>query len=193
MTPGVPFSGKRHPRVWFTGNLRLGCSDKLRRANRSFASVDEMDHFLIVHWNEVVHPDDHVWVLGDFCADRATLADAYLEQLNGSKCLIVGDYDLLEIRRAKGWEYVDWFVKILLDEQWIFLSHYPLHGRPPGTNDVLNLFAHDDENAPARAPCCDVGLERWSYRPIGIEDVRFRLESTRRRLFPHSRPSRFDH
>jgi calcineurin-like phosphoesterase family protein len=134
-----------------------------------------MDHVLIVNWNEVVHPDDHVWVVGDFCADRAGLADAYLDQLNGSKSLVIGDRDTVNVRRAQGWEYVDWFTRILLDDQWADLSHFPLHRRPSEADGALSLFAHSHGALRGKRWSCDVGLDRWDYRPTSLAEISRRL------------------
>ncbi len=166
---------RRRPKIWFTADLRLGYRGGLRRTTRSFNSVEEMDHVLIVNWNEVVHPDDHVWVIGDFCAAGIGLADTYLRQLNGSKSLIIGDCDPVCVRRAHGWEYVDWFVRILLDERWVYLSHFPLCDRPTEAEGALSLFAHPHEELRGRRWSCHVGLDSWDYRPVSLAEISRRM------------------
>ncbi len=180
---------KLRPKVWFTGNLRLGCLENLSWAGRAFLSIEERDHFLIVNWNEVVHPDDHVWVLGDFCSSRPGLADMYLEQLNGSKNLVIGDRDTVGIRRAQGWEYVDWFTKILLEDQWVYVSHFPLHDRPEAGRE-LSLFAHSEGDVRDRRSSCHVGSEQWDFRPTSLAEISRRLAQFTPGLDPQPRPSR---
>jgi calcineurin-like phosphoesterase family protein len=79
--------------TWFTSDPHFGHANIIKYAHRPFDSVDAMRVELVRRWNERVAPDDRVLVLGDFALGRIDETLKVLEQLNGSKNLIVGNHD----------------------------------------------------------------------------------------------------
>ena len=51
--------------------------------NRGFASVDEMNEYMINKWNEKVSDIDEVYVLGDFSVIFAKKTNEILDRLKG--------------------------------------------------------------------------------------------------------------
>lgn len=47
-------------------------------------------------WNEVVKPEDTVWILGDWCMGDRQKTGLYAEKVNGRKILIAGNHDKLK-------------------------------------------------------------------------------------------------
>lgn len=87
-------------RIFFSSDQHFGHSNilvyesEMRRDayGAEFASVVEMDEYLIRRWNEVVSQDDLVYCLGDFCYNFRQMSEI-LPLLNGEKVLIVGNHD----------------------------------------------------------------------------------------------------
>ena len=65
-----------------------------------------MNQALIERWNDSVHSDDTVWVLGDVALGRIDETLALVGGLNGRKLLLAGNHDRCWAghgRRAEGW------------------------------------------------------------------------------------------
>lgn len=78
--------------TWFTADLHLKHKNIIEYCNRPYASVWEMNEALIANWNEVVQPEDHIHVVGDFSLDKSAV-EQYLKRLNGRKHLVAGNHD----------------------------------------------------------------------------------------------------
>ena len=52
-------------RIWVTSDLHIGHNKEFVYKERGFQSIEEHDRALISNWNELVSPDDLVYVLGD--------------------------------------------------------------------------------------------------------------------------------
>ena len=52
-----------------------------------------MNKALIERWNDSVHPDDTVWVLGDVALGRIDETLPLVTELNGRKLLLTGNHD----------------------------------------------------------------------------------------------------
>jgi calcineurin-like phosphoesterase family protein len=79
--------------TWFTADTHFGHTNIIKYADRPFDSVDSMRAELVRRWNDRVAADDRVLVLGDFALGRIDETLKVLEELNGSKDLIVGNHD----------------------------------------------------------------------------------------------------
>ena len=70
--------------IFFTSDLHLGHANIIRLCDRPFSNVEEMDETIINNWNEHVHKDDTVYVLGDFTMIKdVAIVENYINQLNG--------------------------------------------------------------------------------------------------------------
>jgi calcineurin-like phosphoesterase family protein len=79
--------------TWFTADTHFGHANIIKYADRPFDSVDAMREGLVRRWNERVADDDRVLLLGDFALGRIDETLKVLEELNGTKDLIVGNHD----------------------------------------------------------------------------------------------------
>jgi calcineurin-like phosphoesterase family protein len=79
--------------TWFTSDTHFGHANIITYCDRPFASVDAMRKELVARWNERVAPDDRVLVLGDFALGKIEDTLRVLEELNGTKDLLVGNHD----------------------------------------------------------------------------------------------------
>lgn len=90
---------------WVTADPHFFHENIIKYCNRPFKNAERMNRALISNWNEVVMPEDHVYILGDFSLKGPAHKDALEEiasRLNGYKHLILGNHD-----RLRAQEYVD--------------------------------------------------------------------------------------
>jgi calcineurin-like phosphoesterase family protein len=80
-------------RTWFTSDAHFGHTNIITYCDRPFPSVEAMRDDLVRRWNERVADGDRVLVLGDFALGRIDHSLRVLEQLNGTKDLLVGNHD----------------------------------------------------------------------------------------------------
>ena len=113
--------------TYFIGCPHFGHEAMYRftRANgekvRPYASAEEGDTVIRENWNRTVSKGDKVYVMGDVAFNPKDLK--ILEALNGSKVLIKGNHDTLELSKyAKSFRDVRAYHK--LDNE--ILSHIPL-------------------------------------------------------------------
>ena len=147
---------------------------------RPWASAEEGDAVMAANWNRTVAKGDKVYVMGDVAFTPKDLK--ILGTLNGSKVLIKGNHDTLELTKyAKYFRDVRAYHK--LDNE--ILSHIPIHPvslwRAKRNAFWLNIHAHLhaeevllSEGVPDLRyfSCC---VERIGYTPISIEEIRNRV------------------
>lgn len=78
---------------WFTSDWHLGHARINELARRPFSSVDEMNETIIARYNELVKPEDSVWIVGDVCMGPIDRSLALVQRFNGRKYLICGNHD----------------------------------------------------------------------------------------------------
>ena len=158
-------------RTFFIADPHFGDERIRRYENRPFQNAEEMDLQMIRNWNDVVTPQDSVYVLGDFGGDgyEAEL----LSQLNGCKYLVKGNHDMesnATYRQAGFAEVYDH--PIIIDGFWI-LSHDALY---VNTNmPYANIFGHVHNNPIikdySKQHFC-VSVERIGYTPILFDHIK---------------------
>lgn len=178
--------------TWFTSDMHYGHRNIIRYCARPFADVDEMRETMVTRWNEVVRPEDTVYVLGDFSLDQRQPRQV-LPRLLGEKHLIVGNHDLCHPRKPKGVAkntrmYLDaGFATVELesflevDGYEIRLHHMPYRGdsheqeryhewRPQDMGHWL-FHGHVHEKWKTRDRMINVGVDQWDFRPVALETL----------------------
>lgn len=157
--------------VFFLADTHFGEDSIIRYENRPFVSTQAMDEALTVNWNNVVGPEDEVYVLGDFCA--VGLEEQILSRLNGVKYLVKGNHDTgnNEYYRQAGFREV-YDYPVIIEGFWI-LSHEPLYVN--SNMPYANVFGHV-HNSPlfkdySSQHFC-VSVERIGYSPIGFDEIK---------------------
>lgn len=94
-----------------------------------YSSMDHMHDSMIREWNSEVSSEDHTYILGDvaFCVPKKAVE--ILQQLNGTKTLIIGNHDE---KLVKHWEFCDEFLQVTQyktikhNDRHIVMMHYPI-------------------------------------------------------------------
>ncbi len=131
---------------YFIADLHLGHVNCLAFDNRPFGTIQAHDDFIISKWNEKVGWDDDAYILGDISMYNVTRTNEILNQLNGSKHLIIGNHDRGFLKNA---EFRSKFVEILEYKELsigngniVVLSHYPIPCFNRHYYDSYHLYGH---------------------------------------------------
>ena len=153
------------------------------RVRHQFADAKEGDEAMIERWNKTVQKGDKVYVLGDVAFHKTHLAT--VGRLNGSKILVKGNHDNLQLA-----EYAKYFRDVrayhrLVDD--LVLSHVPVHPQSlwseRNNKYWTNIHAHLHSGAvmnslDASLPdyrYFSVCVERINYTPISLEQIKIRV------------------
>ena len=169
--------------TFFTADTHFGDPNILRQRGHAFSSLLEHDDTLTARWNEVVSPTDDIWHLGDFAAgaSRARCAELF-ERLNGVKRLIRGNHDTRRVVTLPWADVPTESSRItVLDAtgtEWrLFLAHYAHRAWPALWRGARHLYGHTHGTLPDTQRSCDVGVDAWDWRPVGVADLLSRQEA----------------
>ena len=163
--------------AFFTADLHLGHQAVIGFGNRPFRTIEEHDRTIVNGWNNRVGSDDDVYVLGDV-ALGATARELrrLFGELRGRKHLVIGNHDapkILELPWASPPREV---LRITVERQQLFMSHYPCRAWPGIFGGTLHLHGHTHGSIPDTRHSCDVGVDRWLMRPVTLTEIREHLD-----------------
>lgn len=163
--------------IFYTSDLHFGNEFTMQRSERPFASTEEMDQALIANWNQVVSPEDTVYIVGDLGRNSGAVPTHYLEQLNGHKHLIRGNYDTALDNQDDFFPYMETvtdYTEIDDNGHHIILCHYPILHFRKGYMIHGHLHNGKEEeweilkNIPAVLNC---GVDVNHYRPVALDEL----------------------
>lgn len=115
-------------KIFITSDLHFGHNKPFLYEPRGFNSIEEHDEEVIRRWNNVVSPEDEVYILGDLMLNDNEHGIECLKRLNGIKHIITGNHDTDKRIALYKNEWYDWCgdAFILKYKKFRFyLSHYP--------------------------------------------------------------------
>lgn len=149
--------------------------------NRPFDNIDDMNKTIIDRWNQKVHKNDHVYILGDMffrCEDP----EAILRVLKGKKHLIVSNH-YGWAKRAELQKYfvsIDNYLEFSDGQNYLILSHYPMlsyHRESRENTYMIHGHIHADTNADffpllaKRERILNAGVDLNEYAPVTLEEL----------------------
>lgn len=166
--------------VFLIADTHLGHQNIISYADRPFQTLDEMNHTMIQNWNQVVTPNDTVFMLGDFAFGSPEKIHYWASQLQGHKILIMGNHDRempREIFRNSVFdEVIDYPI---IYQEWFILSHEPVYLNR--AMPYANIFGHVHDN-PMYQTCTQqsfcVSVERINYTPILWQDMIAQMQAS---------------
>jgi len=175
--------------VYFTSDTHFNHPNVIKFCNRPFKSIDQMNEALINNWNRKVGKNDIIFHLGDFCLGPVSIWNNILDRLNGKIYLIIGNHDIKNYRSSldNRFEYVGMQMRIEVNNQKIYLNHYPFLCFDGGYKDVWQLFGHvhtrvnntgiDAARLAYLYPTqYDVGVDNNNYVPVSFFEVKEKIE-----------------
>lgn len=166
--------------IWFTADYHLGHENIIKYCNRPFSTVEEMDAELIHRHNEVVRPDDTVYIIGDFTLGGHDIAVRYLERLNGRIILQQGSHDSRWFDRDLGDGRISTIPPLHSLElpiqkgeykQIVVLCHYAMRSWDRSHYGSWHLFGHSHGKLEPYGLSFDVGVDTHNFYPWSLEEV----------------------
>lgn len=120
-------SDKRN--IYFTSDWHIGSESVIKYSNRPFVNSEEMHKSLIRRYNSIVGNTDICYFLGDmaFCGTEET--KEVMDQLNGTKILILGNHDRKMYSMANsGFDVVMNSGSLYVTGELVTFTHCPLRG-----------------------------------------------------------------
>lgn len=143
----------------------LSFTDDNGKPIRPFKSVEDMNETMIENWNNVVHPDDRVYLLGDVAFHPRTF-QKIIPRLKGRIVLVPGNHEPPKMRK-----YFDLFddVRGYVVKKGFIMSHIPIH---PGSLSrwAINIHGHTHANK----VMIDEGLDSYpdkQYVCVCVEQI----------------------
>lgn len=145
----------------------LGFKNDDGSACRDFATIEEMDEFMIENHNRVVHPHQKVYFLGDVAFDLKAF-HRIMPRLNGKKRLIMGNHD-----KFRPGEYAKYFYRV--QESWqplrnLIFTHRPIYlGEMNPDKIILNCHGHTHQRNIPDDRYLNICVEKTNYTPVSFD------------------------
>ena len=170
--------------IWFTSDWHFYHDREFIYKPRGFNNVYEMNEAIISHYNEVVNPEDDVYVLGDLTLNNNDAGIAAIKQLKGQLHIIRGNHDT-DVRMER---YNQCYNVVEITEgqffKWngyhFYLSHYPCltdnyDNDKPLKTKMINLCGHKHTQNPFedfnKGLIYHVEVDAHDCYPVSIEKI----------------------
>ena len=138
--------------------------------------VDYMNEAMVKEWNEIVCPEDTVYILGDFAFLPADKAVKIANRLNGTKILIEGNHDrkLLNdpvFRRC--FAEVHKYHHLTYNGTFVTMFHYPIAEWDQMHRGAVHFHGHlhGNESGLENFRALDVGMDSTGWIVLEMEDA----------------------
>lgn len=161
-------------KFWITADWHLG-EDRFEIMQRpGFRDAQDMVGELVFNHNELVEPEDLVYVVGDACNQKTPEFLEQVDRFNGVKILIRGNHDrvftdeqLLKyfkkvIPEGEGME-----LKVGPDQLLCWATHYPTQAK----GDRFNLVGHIHAAWKFQLNAVNIGVDCNHYRPHNLDEA----------------------
>ncbi len=162
-------------KTWFTADTHFGHANILKHCNRPWPHIVAHDEALIARWNEVVAPEDVVYVVGDFAYHNTRAVAGTFWRLNGEKHLITGNHDGKEVLELP-WASISERLILTVDGVDLALDHYPGRSWYGQSHGRVQLYGHVHGAIDDLWNACDVGVDRWDYHPVSVDQALERIK-----------------
>lgn len=173
-------------RTWVYSDPHFGHGNICKFTNydgsplRPWDDVNQMTDDMIRWYNEMVHPEDRVYILGDVAMTPRAFRDS-LSRMMGRKVLVPGNHEPKRFDKIA--QELDIEVRGYVIKKGFIMSHIPIH---PGSMGrwQLNIHGHTHNNPvgvqPAGSFAQDFAedvryysacVERTNFRPILLDDI----------------------
>ena len=116
-------------KIYVTSDLHLGHRNCLEFDDRPFGNIDHMHRVLVNNFNATVPADGITYFLGDIGMCSFDLAKSIIDQMNGTKILILGNHDGNMNRMYRmGFDAIMNNCSMMIAGELVTMSHCPLTG-----------------------------------------------------------------
>ena len=171
--------------IYMASDLHFGHDRDFIYGPRGFNSIEEHDRAIIKNWNEIITPNDTVYVLGDLMLGDNTKGMNKISQLNGIINIVIGNHDTdsrLELYSdfGKNIAQIEYAYRLKYNKYSFFLTHYPtltanIDDGKTLKRKVINICGHihtKDKFIDWDKGCIyHAELDATNMRPISIEEI----------------------
>ena len=138
--------------IWLTSDFHFGHEKEFLWRPRGFECWEEAAAGLIKNYNEVIHDEDIVYILGDCMLKNDEFGIECLKQLKGRKYLAFGNHDsdarLERYKLENIFEDIEFGYRIKSGKYSFWLSHYPMKmGNYKDKHPTWNISGHTHKKA----------------------------------------------
>lgn len=130
---------------YYISDLHIGDERIMHLCKRPYKSIAEQTQVFLNNWNNLVRPDDEVFILGDVGFAWTNEEKGFYLAANGVKHLVFGNHDvnIIEgIRNSNIFASCDFILNVEDEGENIVLCHYPLMDWEGIDNDWLLFYGH---------------------------------------------------
>ena len=165
--------------IYFCSDFHFGHEKEFLWKPRGFLDWQDHANTIIENYNEIVKPEDTVYILGDCVLKNDTFGIECLKQLNGKKYLAFGNHD--SGARIERFQEEGIFLDIqygyrLRESKFTFwLQHYPaMMGNYKDKSPTICLAGHThspDKFQNMENGCYNVALDAHNCYPVSINQI----------------------
>ena len=138
--------------------------------------LDYMNEAMVKEWNDLIQPEDLVYILGDVAFLPAQKAVEYMRRLNGRKILVQGNHDrkLLQDPGFRGcFEEIHHYLDINYNGTKVVMLHYPIAEWDQMHRGSVHFHGHlhGGESGMEKYRCRDMGIDATGQIAMLMEDA----------------------
>lgn len=132
--------------IYITSDLHFFHNRDFIYKARGFETVGQMNNIIVKNWNNIVTPEDDVYILGDLMlggTDKITDGISYILSLQGKLHIVRGNHDT-----DKRWELYKTLPNVVELENSIYLNYNKYHFY---LSHYASITSNNDYDKPLRA------------------------------------------
>lgn len=176
---------------WIVADTHFRSFHMLRYYEETYGqkiSIEKYDAFMVKRWNERIHDDDQVYVLGDFSDNPHSLNQdkSLISKLNGHKTFVIGTHD--KSFRTSGYWYKGQIDAVLMRKYWleagfdrveeekleltylgvkVLMTHE--RTRTPDGSGIVNVYGHNHDFKSKQKYYINVSMPVTGFEPTNLE------------------------
>lgn len=171
--------------TYFISDPHFGHKNIIKYANRPFESVDNMNETIIKNWNNLIKPNDEVYILGDVSLTNQEETNKILNRLNGRLYLIKGNHEKSVMSSKENRDRFEWlkdYYELKYEyngkRNMIVMCHYAMRVWNKSHHGSYHLYGHSHDSLEYEqwGKSMDVGIDSAArilgeYRPFTFDEI----------------------
>ena len=166
--------------TWVTSDLHFGhknimsfCPQSRARFRNDLAYMNEQ---MVKEWNDLIEPEDTVYILGDVAFMSGSDAGRMVMRLNGTKILVRGNHDRKTLQDATfrgAFAEVHEYLDITYNGTKVVMFHYPIAEWDQMHRGAVHLHGHlhGGISGMEKFRCRDMGMDATGRIAVSMEDA----------------------
>ena len=166
--------------TWVTSDLHFGhknimsfCPDARARFRNDLAYMNEQ---MVKEWNDLIEPEDTVYILGDVAFMSGSDAGRMVMRLNGTKILVRGNHDrktLMDATFRGAFAEVHEYLDITYNGTKVVMFHYPIAEWDQMHRGAVHLHGHlhGGISGMEKFRCRDMGMDATGRIAVSMEEA----------------------